>query len=454
MYFVLGLLTAGLLALAVTPAVWRRAHRLAKARVESGLPMSLGEVQAEKDQLRAGFAMASRRLEIRADDLRNAANEQAIELSRSRAEIGRLGGDLAERSATVESLEARVAGLIEDVRAGEARIEAGRAEIAARDMSLAERAGQIAALQAGLAAAELLTEEQKVELVARDTKIGNFQDQLAASRAAEAQLVQARDELAAELAAERAGHAGEVVRGQGLEARISAFETERIDRLAALERRSGEIKAMEAELAAARAEREKLAASVAALETERTERLRELTRRSEEIEALKAEIAAGRQGGGAPAEAAPSAAQEGGDNVRKAIEAIEAEKTALAARIAALEADQAGILAENAELRRLAGADLDAARAADQKIRERLAEIAASVLHMTQSSGNGEAKPALVRTETAIGNGNGRHAGSQAAPAPAAAPRAAASPQASETERSPERSLAERIRALQHAARH
>ena len=50
--------------LALTPAVWRRAHRLAKARVESSLPMSLGEVQAEKDQLRASYAISARRLEL------------------------------------------------------------------------------------------------------------------------------------------------------------------------------------------------------------------------------------------------------------------------------------------------------------------------------------------------------------------------------------------------------
>ena len=70
MYFVLGLLAAGLVALALTPAVWRRAHRLARARVESSLPMSLGEVQAEKDQLRASFALSARRLELEVSDLK------------------------------------------------------------------------------------------------------------------------------------------------------------------------------------------------------------------------------------------------------------------------------------------------------------------------------------------------------------------------------------------------
>ena len=56
MYFALGLLAAGLLALVVTPAIWRRAMRLARARIEAGVPLTRAEIDADKDQLRAGFA--------------------------------------------------------------------------------------------------------------------------------------------------------------------------------------------------------------------------------------------------------------------------------------------------------------------------------------------------------------------------------------------------------------
>ena len=94
MYFVLGLLTAGLVALALSPAVWRRAHRLAKARVESSLPMSLGEVQAEKDQLRASFAMSARRLELQVADLRKTSSEQTLAAGRYKAEIATLTAEI------------------------------------------------------------------------------------------------------------------------------------------------------------------------------------------------------------------------------------------------------------------------------------------------------------------------------------------------------------------------
>ena len=144
MYFVLGLLTAGLIALALSPAVWRRAHRLAKARVESGLPMSLGEVQAEKDQLRATFAMSARRLELQVEDLKTTSSEQAIEASRHRGEIATLTADLGEKTTAIAALEARLGTARDELKAAEGRVEAVRAEVAGRDASLADRAQRIA----------------------------------------------------------------------------------------------------------------------------------------------------------------------------------------------------------------------------------------------------------------------------------------------------------------------
>ena len=211
--------------------------------------------------------------------------------------------------------------------------------------------------------------------------------------------------------------------------------------MAALERRAAEISAMEAELAAARTEREALTATVAALEAERAERLAEIARRTEEIARLRA-------GALASDDETPVAANDAGDNMRKAIESIEAEKSSLEARLAALEADHAVVLTENADLRRTAANGSDA-HAADEAIRERLAEIAAHVLRLTgqpPEAPAGDAAPPAQRGDK--GNGGPRlHAvspGGEAAPAPAG--------EAPKPDQG--RSLAERIRALQQASRH
>src|SRR5947199_9132087 len=63
MIFALGFFVAGLLALLFLPAVQRRAARLAARRLEMQLPLSMEEIVAERDQLRAEFAVERRRIE-------------------------------------------------------------------------------------------------------------------------------------------------------------------------------------------------------------------------------------------------------------------------------------------------------------------------------------------------------------------------------------------------------
>ena len=61
--FLLGALASGLLILLFLPALWGRAVRLSTRRLEMQLPLSMKEIIAERDQLRAEFAATQRRLE-------------------------------------------------------------------------------------------------------------------------------------------------------------------------------------------------------------------------------------------------------------------------------------------------------------------------------------------------------------------------------------------------------
>ena len=63
LFFALGFLCAGFLALMVAPAVWRRAVALTRRRIEASIPLTRSEIQADKDRIRAEYAMATRRLE-------------------------------------------------------------------------------------------------------------------------------------------------------------------------------------------------------------------------------------------------------------------------------------------------------------------------------------------------------------------------------------------------------
>ena len=70
MLFALGFLAAALLVAMILPAFNRRAQRLIQRRLESQLPLTRQEIFAERDRLRAEFAVTVRRLERETDKQR------------------------------------------------------------------------------------------------------------------------------------------------------------------------------------------------------------------------------------------------------------------------------------------------------------------------------------------------------------------------------------------------
>jgi hypothetical protein len=82
MYAAIGFCAASLLALGIVPMLHARTERLTMNRLEASLPMSLSEVQAERDLLRAEYAMATRRLELRIEHLTDTCAHQMAKLGR------------------------------------------------------------------------------------------------------------------------------------------------------------------------------------------------------------------------------------------------------------------------------------------------------------------------------------------------------------------------------------
>ena len=82
MYAAIGFCAASLVALGIVPLLHARTERLTMSRLEASMPMSLSEVQAERDLLRAEFAMATRRLELKIEHLTGKCARQMAELGR------------------------------------------------------------------------------------------------------------------------------------------------------------------------------------------------------------------------------------------------------------------------------------------------------------------------------------------------------------------------------------
>jgi chromosome segregation ATPase len=143
MYFVLGLLVAGLVALIIMPAVWRRAVRLTKKRIEAATPMTMAEFRADKDQLRAEFALSTRRLEMNVEALRRRLADQLRDINRKKNELGGIKGERDNHLQIVRELEEREA----EARRRVLELEKEGADLAQklrmRDRELGEKAGQL-----------------------------------------------------------------------------------------------------------------------------------------------------------------------------------------------------------------------------------------------------------------------------------------------------------------------
>jgi hypothetical protein len=91
---------------AIVPLVHNRAVRLTAKRLESP-PQSMAEIQADKDLLRAEFAMSMRRFDLTVEQLKNKLTNQ-VELGKKSDIINRLNLERNELKAEVINLRRKV----------------------------------------------------------------------------------------------------------------------------------------------------------------------------------------------------------------------------------------------------------------------------------------------------------------------------------------------------------
>ena len=91
----LGFCVGGLIALLLAPTLWQRAVRLTTKRLESTMPMSLSDIEADKDLLRASYAITIRRLESSLSKVRDKSANQLVDISRLQMRIGELGNQIS-----------------------------------------------------------------------------------------------------------------------------------------------------------------------------------------------------------------------------------------------------------------------------------------------------------------------------------------------------------------------
>ena len=105
MLIALGFLAASLLGLLVAPALWSRAVRLTTRRITQTIPLTAMEIEADRDRVRAEYAIKMHKLEALVEQVKLSGARQQIEINRRDAHVNVLETELEQLKAAYEEAQ-------------------------------------------------------------------------------------------------------------------------------------------------------------------------------------------------------------------------------------------------------------------------------------------------------------------------------------------------------------
>jgi chromosome segregation ATPase len=415
MYLAIGFLVSALFGLMIVPLVHNRAVRLTTKRMEAATPLSMAEIQADKDQLRAEFAMSARRLEMSVEQLKNKTTSQLAELGKKTDAINRMKVELGEKNATIFQLEAREKAVKEQLRATEEEFAAKTEALRNAEQALGEKQSELSKLSTDLNDRSVTAESRQVELVAVRAQIEELKSRVAEAEkeysTTQARLTQEQTDSAN--ASRELTEARDRV--ENLSQRVSDLDRQLIAQVKEAELLGNRVNELEARLS-----------TQGKLLTEREYENNQLKQAGEvaerTIKELRMEIAALNEGGRQPG-----------------FEKLRADKAAVEEQLRLAREDRAKLQRDMNAIQQQAESSWQTERMENALLRERINDIAAEVAKLAmQLEGPNSAIEAMLAAEPAPPIAAPRPANDMAAAAPAEGGG----------------TLAERIRALQaHASR-
>jgi len=384
MYFGIGFLVAGLIGLVVIPLVHGRAVRLTMKRLEAATPLSMAEIQADKDQLRAEFAMSTRRLEMSVEQLKAKSTNQLAELGKKSDAINRLKIELGEKTATIFALEARDKALRDQLRATEEEFAVKTNTMLEAQRALSEKEAELAKLMGELDERAVLADAQKIEITALKTNVDALKERLTVA-GEEVKAVEDRRD------AER------------LELKAATQElTEERSKVENLGRRVAEL---EQQLVAQTTEAEILGRRAMDLENRLTDQSKLLAQNETELQHMLKEIETGRK---TETDLRAELAEMEG-RTSSMTEALRSEKSQLQSDLAHANEERARLTRELNQHKREAEEAWASERVENALLRERINDVAAEVARLASAlEGPNSPIDAILATEIArdeAGNG-------------------------------------------------
>jgi chromosome segregation ATPase len=417
MYFGIGFLAAALLCLLFVPLVHNRAVRLTMKRLEAATPLSIAEIRADKDQLRAEFAMSTRRLEMSVEKMKAKTTTQLVELGKKTDAINHLKKELGEKTAAIFALEARDKTLRDQLRATEEEFQIKSGSLREAERQLADKEAELSKLLGELSERSLIADSQRTEIAA-------FRTQVEAMKVGVANYERAVEETERRLGRERtdaAAAAQELSDARGKLGDLGTRTTE-----------------LERQLFVQTTEAELLNRRVQELEVRLGDQGRMLAERDYHLDRLKSELdGAHKIEADLRAELATSGNRSSG-----AVDKFRADIASLEAQLAAAIEERSKLQREIGTMKRDTESTWAAERVENALLRERINDVAAEVARLTAAlEGPGSPIESMLV-----------EASSAAHAAPAANSHDAAPSENGNSAPVNKTTLADRIRALQSTA--
>ena len=378
LFFSLGFLCAGFLALMVAPAVWRRAVVLTRRRIEASVPLSLNEIQADKDRMRAEFAMSTRRLEMSIKSFREKASSQIVEINRHQAQLKELTDEIADKNASITAMESQGSELRAELRRREEQLQvlSGRLDEATRridekalELDKLGRLYDDAAFNSSSRQIELVAREAEYERVSGDLNVlrGKRRDIERLLREAQAENKQSQDLLKAER-----------LKISELEKKVERMESTLADREERLDRREKDLARLREHARSGATNENDLNVRLSASESQRVKLEADLA----DLTLQMSTLLSGATGG----------------DIEKAMATLTDERDRLEARLTTLVRENKKLKADLAVYERDKSEDWDQQRRENAMLREQINDLAAEVVRLTETL-DGPESPITVALE-------------------------------------------------------
>ena len=358
MYIGIGFLVAGLLVIGVIPLVHARAVRLTLRRLEASTPVSMAEIAAEKDQLRAEFAMTMSRLDMSLEQMKAKTTSQLAELGRKSEAIARLKFELGEKAAALLALETKENQLTEDLGIAQGELAAKTAALEQTERALASAQAELAHVTASFNDSSVTAGGQRVELTALRAHADALKGQLESYEKETKALWEHLNSKTTDLETSGRELAEERARADNLANRVAELDRQLVGQTAESQAFSARLQ----ELAARGDEQARLLAD----REHHSENLRNAAMGAQKIEAeLRAQLA------------------EAQDRHRVAIETLRTEKSLIENELKRSQEERDKLQREIAAVKR-DGENVGAyERMENAVLRERIDEVAAEVARLT-----------------------------------------------------------------------